>query len=335
MGNGKKIFAILDEDQEYAYRFMEYLNQRRSLPFEIQAFTSSSALYEYAATHAMEILLIAENAYEDRMQELEIGKLIILTEGASRSETAALSGVYKYQASAEVVREVMNCYDAECAVAMPAVAGRKQAKLIGVYSPGAETDCTRLAVAVGLILAEKQRVLYLNLQSYAGIDTVLGRGGDKTLSDLLYFRRQQQGSILFRLNGVLQTIQNLDYIPPVRVEEDLGEVSPDEWLDLLGELQSCGTYEVLVADIGNIVRGKKEILQQCSCVFLPQARGVLARARQKEFLEDAQNWMDPDRLIVATLPDAGTDAVLPGKGYFEELTWGKTGEYVRKLIQSC
>ena len=36
----KNIFAVCDTEIEYAYNFMEYLMQKKNIPFEIQAFTS-------------------------------------------------------------------------------------------------------------------------------------------------------------------------------------------------------------------------------------------------------------------------------------------------------
>ena len=98
---------------EYAYNFMEYLNQRRNLPFEVQAFTSPQILCEYAKTQPIEILLISDKAMCEEVRRLKVGKLIILTEGVHNPELDQYPSVYKYQASDSVVREVMECYGAE------------------------------------------------------------------------------------------------------------------------------------------------------------------------------------------------------------------------------
>ena len=42
----KSILAICDVEKLYAYNFMEYINQKRSMPFEIQAFTNVDSLLE-------------------------------------------------------------------------------------------------------------------------------------------------------------------------------------------------------------------------------------------------------------------------------------------------
>ena len=36
----RNIFAVCDLEVEYAYHFMEYLNRKKTLPFEIRVFTN-------------------------------------------------------------------------------------------------------------------------------------------------------------------------------------------------------------------------------------------------------------------------------------------------------
>ena len=43
----KNVFAVCDLEVDYALNFMEYLNQKRNIPFEIQAFTTVDSLTAY------------------------------------------------------------------------------------------------------------------------------------------------------------------------------------------------------------------------------------------------------------------------------------------------
>ena len=40
----ENIFAVCDLEVDYAFNFMDYLNQKKNLPFEIQAFTTAESL---------------------------------------------------------------------------------------------------------------------------------------------------------------------------------------------------------------------------------------------------------------------------------------------------
>lgn len=102
----KQIFAVCDLEAEYACNFMDYLNQKKNIPFEIQAFTSVESLVAYVKKNPVELLLISSEAMCREVGELDIGKIVILTEGSKPKELEKYTGVYKYQASSDVVREV-------------------------------------------------------------------------------------------------------------------------------------------------------------------------------------------------------------------------------------
>ena len=55
----------------------------------------------------VELLLISADAMCDEVRELDISKTVILTEGTRPEELDTYAEVYKYQSSAEIVREVM------------------------------------------------------------------------------------------------------------------------------------------------------------------------------------------------------------------------------------
>lgn len=119
----KNIFAVCDLEVDYALNFMDYLNQKKNIPFEIQAFTTVESLIAYGKNIHIELLLISQKAMCRQVQELEIGKIVILSEGVHPPELDRYPSVYKYQASSDVVREVMACYGAEKAVTPVAFSG--------------------------------------------------------------------------------------------------------------------------------------------------------------------------------------------------------------------
>ena len=105
----KAVFAVCDPEKEYAHNFMEYLNQKQSHPYEIQAFSSVETLMEYGRKHEIEILLISDKAMCPQIQELAVSKLMILSEGVHSPQLDQYPSVYKYQSSDNVIREVMAC----------------------------------------------------------------------------------------------------------------------------------------------------------------------------------------------------------------------------------
>ena len=58
----KRILAICDLEALYACNFMQYISQKKSVPFEIQAFTNTEKLIEAAKKERIEVLLISDKA---------------------------------------------------------------------------------------------------------------------------------------------------------------------------------------------------------------------------------------------------------------------------------
>ena len=87
-------------------------------------------------------------------------KIVILSEGVHPPELDRYPSVYKYQASSDVVREVMACYGAEKNVA-PAVfpVSKKTTEIYGIYSPLGRCLKTSFALTLGQILARDRAVL--------------------------------------------------------------------------------------------------------------------------------------------------------------------------------
>ena len=62
----KKILAVCDSEQDYAYHFLDYLSRfetEESFPFEVQVFTEASALKEFGEQNEIAILLIAQSLH--------------------------------------------------------------------------------------------------------------------------------------------------------------------------------------------------------------------------------------------------------------------------------
>lgn len=328
----KNIFAVCDLEVEYAYNFMEYLNQRRNLPFEVQAFTSPQILCEYAKTQPIEILLISDKAMCEEVRRLKVGKLIILTEGVHNPELDQYPSVYKYQASDSVVREVMECYGAEKAARESLPQWKRQASVIGIYSPVGRCQKTSFALTLGQILAKDRAVLYLNLESYSGFEQLLGEVWERNLSDLLYFLRQDNASIVHKLSGMIQSVQNLDFVPPALAPMDIQCTDVKEWLRLIDSIVSESAYEVLILDLGDCVQELYQILDVCTKVYVPVRGDSVSMAKLAQFenllrMWDYENVLE--KLQKIKPPFYSTNRT--GKGYIEELAWSEMGDYVRQL----
>ena len=330
----KQIFAVCDLEAEYARNFMDYLNQKKNIPFEIQAFTNVSSFVAYAKENPVELLLISAEAMCREVGELDIGKIVILTEGSKPEELDKYADVYKYQASSDIVREVMACYGAEKAVLpaqMPAL--KKTTELFGIYSPLGFCGQTSFALALAQILGREKPVLYLNMEEYSGFEELFEKEYPYTLSDLLYFVKQGSTGITVKMNGMAESMGNVDFIPPVQSPEDIRGTSWQDWEHLLQEIILHSSYEMIVLDIGNGIEEVFQMLDMCTTVYTPIKTDKMSRSKLAQFEELLSVRDYPQilsRMVKLNLPYGQEVLAEPFRA--EQLVWGTLGDFVRELL---
>ena len=314
---------------------MDYLNQKKNIPFEIQAFTSVESFVAFAKKNPVELLLISSEAMCREVGELDIGKIVILTEGSKPKELEKYTGVYKYQASSDVVREVMASYGAEKAilpVQLPVL--KKTTEILGVYSPLGGCLQTCFALTLAQILGREKNVLYLNLEEYAGFEKLMQTKFTYTLSDLLYFVEQGNSGVTVKMNSMIQSLGTIDFIPPVQSPEDIRGTSWQDWERLLQEIILHSSYETIVLDIGNGIEEVFQLLDMCTTVYTPIKTEKLSRCKLEQFEELLRVRDYPQvltRMIRLDLPYGQEVLAEPFRA--EQLVWGTLGDFVRELLE--
>lgn len=329
----KSVLAICDLEAMYVYNLMEYIHSRKGEEFEVQAFTGADSLVSFASERQIEILLIADGVMCDRIRNLNIKKIMILSEGEQIKELAEYPALYKYQSADSLVREVLECY-AQIKTPSKAALFRPKVELIGIYSPVKRTGKTSFALTLGQLLASSRAVLYLNLEDYAGFEGLMNQTFSSDISDLMYFAGQGKGTMVCRLGSMVQTVNNLDYIPPAFSPFDLRSVRGEDWLFLLDDLCSYGSYDIILLDLGEQVDNLPEILNRCGKIYMPVREDSLAASKIQQY-EKVMLAREYEEVLQKTrklkLPYHSSFG--KKEHYVEQLIWGELGDYVRRLIR--
>ena len=233
-----------------------------------------------------------------------------------------------------MIREVMDCYGAEKMAVEGAQILKKTAAVIGVYSPVGRAQKTSFALTLGQILARERTVLYVNMENYSGFEELLGEEYERNLSDLLYFARQENTNLVHKIQGMVRSIQNMDYIPPAVGPMDIQEASLREWTLLLEQIVQNSAYETVILDIGEGVSELFQILDLCDQIYMPVRGDAVSAAKMNQFESLLRIWDFTgvlDKIRKVKLPFHSTSRT--GKGYFEDLVWSELGDYVRQLLR--
>lgn len=331
----RSVFAVCDLEVEYALNFMDFLNRKKNIPFEIQAFTAVENLIDYGKHTHIELLLISGRAMCREVRELDIGKIIILSEGVHPPDLDQYPSVYKYQSSSDVLREVMKYYGTEKKTAsdtFPVL--KKNTEILGVYSPLGRCLKTSFALTLGQILAKNKAVLYLNLEEFSGFEELLGKGFAHTLSDLLYYVRQDNQNLLHKMNSMVQTINNLDYIPPVQMPADIRGITWQDWERLWQMIMHDSSYEVVVLDIGCGIDENFQLLDLCKRIYMPVLADTVSQCKIAQFENLVRIWDFPqilEKTVKISPPFHMISA--PSASCIEQMVWSELGDYVRELLR--
>lgn len=329
----KSVLAICDVEKLYAYNFMEYINQKRTVPFEIQAFTNVDSLLEFGSKEDIQALLISDKAMCGQVKELSIENIIILSEGVHDPQLDQYPSVYKYQSSDQVIREVMACYGAEALEAQSRAMSR-HVELIGVYSPLGRALKTSFALAMGQILAKGKAALYINMEEFSGFEALFQKNFEHTLSDLLYYIRQENSHVTYQLPTMVETVNNLDILPPVATPLDIWGTSLEEWNRLLDELILHSAYEAVVLDVGQGVEEWNRLLDRCDKVYMPVLTDLISQGKIQQFERLLRMWKQQellDKIQKVKPPFYGSFG--DGMDYVEQLPWSQLGDYVKSVLR--
>ena len=96
--------------------------------------------------------------------------------------------------------------------------------VIGIYSPVNVMPKTEFALNIAKVLSEKYKVLYINFEEFSGLDEILVSTDDITLSDALYYYRQQRDNAAEKIMGTIRSVEGIYYIAPVMFAEDISYV---------------------------------------------------------------------------------------------------------------
>ena len=154
-----------------------------------------------------------------------------------------------------------------------------------------------------------------------------------TLSDLLYFVKQGKTSISVKMNSMIQSMGEVDFIPPVQSPEDIRGTSWQDWERLLQEIIVHSSYEAIVIDIGNGIEEVFQMLDMCTTVYMPVKTDKMSRCKLAQFEELLGVRDYPQvltRMVKLELPYGQEVLAEPFRA--EQLVWGTLGDFVRELL---
>lgn len=292
----KKRIAVCDGEASYACRLMEYANQRKDALFTVHAFTGISELSAFLSETAVDILLVEQRLARECLREVTAKTVILLAETEYGDGAEAYPVIYKYQSCAKILRQVLDLYAETAEKSLGAACMKEKTQFIGVYSPVGRSGKTTFALALGKELGRKKRTLYLNMEEYSGFERLYPYADGRTLSELLYFLKQGKKAFACKLEGMIQEMGSLSFIPPLRSPAELRQIGGEDWIKLLEAVARESRFEYVILDLGGAVNGLYEILECCAGIYTPTQEDEVSKAKLWQY-EETLKLLDLEELL--------------------------------------
>ena len=279
-----KNLVICDREQEYAAQLAGYLSGKKELALQVKLCNSPEQVEAIRREMAVDILLADESITFTEGALTGVSKVILLS-AASTGTEGMVSRIFRYQLADDIYTHLIEALAEGGMGELWNIRKKERGKLIGIYSPVRRIGQTGFALNKGMEMAKTSNVLYINLETYAGIGGYFPEEGKRNLSMLLYYAKQESGNPGLLITTLVKRMNELDYIPPVIFPEDIRTVTISEWMWLFGEILSHSIYDVLILDLGDCVQGLFDILKACDTIYMPAADDRLAVSKIYQYEE--------------------------------------------------
>ena len=285
--NEKNIMAICDTQGSYAYRLMEYLEERRALPYRVYAFTAPEKLLDFAEHEEISLLLISEEAASRADGPIPAKRRVVLTDGETVLTEEELR-VCKYQPAGEILGQI-NAYCRESGSAEACSDRLRKKRLVGFYAPSGGAASTLFVIACGQILSERGEALYLSFRNCSGLERLTDDVFSRTLGDLLYYYRRKAEDFRLHMREMTRQIGPLAFLPPALLPSDIQETDAEMWTGFLSRVAEEAEEEILLLEFSDAVRDLPEVLRLCGEIVLVSEENTVAEAALEQFRESLQD----------------------------------------------
>lgn len=204
-------------------------------------------------------------------------------------------------------------------------------EIVAVCSPHGYDLQTGFAVVYSLIRAEHVRTLYLDFTYYSGFFDAVA----EDVGDLFYELDKQNAPVGVILTAMVQKFGPLDYLPPVRMQMDLEDLTGKDFTGLLQRILQESEYELVVLNMPVRPGFLRAVYDCCSHMYSLQREGILYERAQTRLLEDLRLESGQSKLSnlqIVPMPSISGSFSMD-ESMYEELLFGEMAAFIKKLIE--
>lgn len=323
------LLVLCDREEEYAQLMTEYINTHKDVPWKVHTYTDIEELLCKERDCPIDILVVSEHTYHEKLSLLHPGRTVILNESGLK-QWGEFVNIDKYQQAQNVLQGLLETYLEIADIILPRMQGICRVRFVGFYSPVRRCRQTTFALTLAQMLAGEHRTLYLNFEHYVGLSELSAGKDGRDLADLMYFLMAEDDKFKIRFQTIVKQVGNLNYIPPMKSGQNLLSVQPSEWMKLLQRIAMLEEYEIVILDLSESMQGLFDLLRLCDKVFTLTGEDGIAQGKlaEYEYLLSSYEYQDVlDKTSKYMFPKVRK---VPEE--VEQYTRGELAEFVKGVI---
>ena len=281
------LLVILDREEDFLYGITAYFQEKLGKAFDIYSFHTKEALLAFGREKKKEIDVYLGSCYLNSAEkkELQVRRTLYFSQG-ERIEESEGEVIYKYQPAECIMKEFLEICHFSGGISGTGL--QKDTKILGIYSPIGRCGKTSLALVMGQLLAQNYKAVYVNLEEWPGFERIIGVYEGLDISDLIYYIKQGKEELGMYINGMLQDVNGLKILPPVKMAPDIQELG-EEVNKLLQEVAKSDCYDVILVDFGRQIKSMLPVLHNLERLYVPVLKDAASQAKLEEFFRFLKN----------------------------------------------
>ena len=242
--------AILEKDKSYLSRIVSVFGTKYADKFEIYSFTDQEVALSNLNTAKIDVL-VAGDSFEIDVAQLPVRcGFAYLVDSIDIDMINNQRAICKFQKADLIYKQILSIYSEKASSITGFKMNSEGGKTILFCSPSGGVGASTAAAACAMHIAQEgKKVLYLNLEKFGSSDLFFHGEGQFDMSDLLFALKSKKTNLPLKLEScVKQDPCGVYFYSQTKVALDMMELSIEEALRLISEIQLMGEYDYIVID---------------------------------------------------------------------------------------
>lgn len=242
--------AILEKDKSYLSRIVSVFGTKYSDKFEIYSFTDQEVALSNLNTAKIDVL-IASDCFDVDVSKLPARcGFAYLVDSVDIDMVNNQRAICKFQKADLIYKQILSVYSEKASSITGFKMNSDEGKVILFCSPSGGVGCSTAAAACAVHMASSsKKTLYLNLEKFGSSDLFFKGQGQFDMSDIIFALKSKKANLHIKLEScVKQDASGVHFYSHPKVALDMMELSIDEILRLLSEIQLMGEYAYIIID---------------------------------------------------------------------------------------